>query len=80
MHYWKALFADKQIETALKQYCSTIDTNETTTTGEKKHYYLLSDIIEEDKKIRIQLREQRLSQLLKVQEEERYDTSFHRKW
>lgn len=72
LEYWRAKFQERP----LIEYCAVMKSKVNNKTDE--NFYLLSDVIEEDKQLRIQLQMQRLEYVLDVHERERKDTSFSR--
>ena len=69
--YWRRKF----LGSSVAAYCTTVRGE---VAGQERDFALLSDIVPEDKELRRKLQEERLEQVLAVQEQERGDTSFLR--
>jgi len=78
VRYWKNKFA----RFPLASYCSImkagLSKGGNCASSKEQEFFFLSDILLEDKELRIHLQKERLEQVLAVQERERNDATFHR--
>ncbi|XP_038636084.1 zinc finger protein 277 isoform X2 [Scyliorhinus canicula] len=72
--YWKKRF----IEQPITDFCTVVRTNSQAPEGEQAEYYLLCDVLPEDRRLREQLQQKRLEEVLEQQQQERNDSSFAR--
>ncbi|XP_072341404.1 zinc finger protein 277 isoform X2 [Scyliorhinus torazame] len=72
--YWKKRF----IEQPITDFCTVVRTNSQAPEGEQADYYLLCDVLPEDRRLREQLQQKRLEEVLEQQQQERNDSSFAR--
>ena len=69
--YWRRKFESNNVDTFCTKMRATVG-------GEEEEFTFLSDVLPEDKELRRRLQEERLEQVLAVQELERQDTTFQR--
>lgn len=80
MSYWRNKFSQRP----LTEYCTVMNTETVTSDDEAnkeakpRQFYFLSDMLHEDKELRIHLQLRKLDQVLGVQESERRDPAFSR--
>ena len=71
LSYWRRKFDCNSVEA----FCTKM---RATVAGEEQEFTFLSDVLPEDKELRRRLQEEKLEQVLAVQEFERQDTNFQR--
>ncbi|XP_032519099.2 zinc finger protein 277 [Danaus plexippus] len=74
MKYWKLRFKDSN----LPYFCTTmlLDTKPDGTKSKNEEYFLLSDVLPEDKELRVNIRQRRLEELLERHAFEREDKNY----